>query len=417
MTTEWVSVPGFSTYEITATGKLRNRKTKKELSLEPEPDGYVKVSIFNDNRVRVSSARVHILVAMTFIANPDNKKTVNHKNKVRNDNNVINLEWTTSSEQNQHAAKGRESKPGGRPVWQCHADTHEQIEMFSSASVAARFMAGENVSASSITNVAGGRKTARGYECRTAHGFWWKYADEAEQAEPGEVWRVLDCIETNRPYQISNHGRILGPNGRLHNNSVSDSGYVQSTIESHKYKLHILVAQTFLPNPENLPCVNHIDGNKANPHFENLQWITFSGNSIHAGETGLTVNPVRRIQAYDKGTGELVGSWRTMSAAEKETGVQTSQICRACKGKHNVHCAGQMYWKYADEAKAIEGVKAYKDGEYCGQWLNAKATAAVIGCVVNAVHAACNGKRVTVKGFVTKYEKVNLGDAMTRSLL
>lgn len=57
--------------------------------------------------------------------------------------------------------------------------------------------------------------------------------------------------------------------------------------EKHRMQVHRIVAETFIPNPDNLPCVNHIDGNKHNNCVENLEWVTYSENSVHALETGL----------------------------------------------------------------------------------------------------------------------------------
>lgn len=53
--------------------------------------------------------------------------------------------------------------------------------------------------------------------------------------------------------------------------------------------VHRLVALAFIPNPMSKPCVNHIDGNKMNNHVTNLEWVTYSENTIHALVTGLKV--------------------------------------------------------------------------------------------------------------------------------
>lgn len=55
------------------------------------------------------------------------------------------------------------------------------------------------------------------------------------------------------------------------------------------FYIHRLVAQAFIPNPNNLPEVNHIDGNKTNNHVSNLEWVTSSENSFHAVQTRLRV--------------------------------------------------------------------------------------------------------------------------------
>lgn len=74
---------------------------------------------------------------------------------------------------------------------------------------------------------------------------------------------------------------------------------VHQMIPDHSacYSVHVLVAHTFIPNPDNKPCVNHIDGNKLNNCIENLEWCTFSENSQHAVETGL-MKGMRAIKVF-----------------------------------------------------------------------------------------------------------------------
>jgi hypothetical protein len=61
--------------------------------------------------------------------------------------------------------------------------------------------------------------------------------------------------------------------------------------------VHRLVAQAFLPNPNNYRCVNHKDGNKQNNHVDNLEWCTHAGNLLHAYKTGLQPRGSKKFSA------------------------------------------------------------------------------------------------------------------------
>lgn len=75
--------------------------------------------------------------------------------------------------------------------------------------------------------------------------------------------------------------------GRTFTKTDDGRGYDRVSLGDKQYRIHRLVAEAFIPNPLNLPEVNHKDGNKKNNCVENLEWITHQENIIHAVETGL----------------------------------------------------------------------------------------------------------------------------------
>jgi hypothetical protein len=96
-----------------------------------------------------------------------------------------------------------------------------------------------------------------------------------------EIWKD---IETNKTTQVSNLGNIKSDKKIR---CFLLSGYKRVQIFNKQYYVHRLVAQAFVPNPENKPCVNHINGNKLDNRAENLEWCTYSENNAHAYKTGL----------------------------------------------------------------------------------------------------------------------------------
>jgi hypothetical protein len=90
-------------YSVTRDGKVYSHKRKRFLS-PTNLKGYKRVKLRDsNNNQKISNQLIHRLVAKAFIPNPNNKLEINHKNSIRDDNRVDNLEWATRSENNQHA--------------------------------------------------------------------------------------------------------------------------------------------------------------------------------------------------------------------------------------------------------------------------------------------------------------------------
>ena len=100
----WKPVAGFDGYEVSNFGRVRRlHKTTPPRILQPSLDkyGYLYVNLWHKCNSR--KCKVHRLVAVAFIPNPESKPEVNHRNGIKTDNHVENLEWATARENTRHA--------------------------------------------------------------------------------------------------------------------------------------------------------------------------------------------------------------------------------------------------------------------------------------------------------------------------
>lgn len=159
-----------------------------------------------------------------------------------------------------------------------------------------------------------------------------------------EEWRVIKDYE--ELYLVSNYGRIKSIKGSkfLSTKSLS-SGYpcVSLCNKGQKtFRVHRLVAEAFLPNPEGLGVVNHQDGNKINNHVDNLEWCTTKYNNQHSIETGLRTHKASPVTQYSM-RGDWVANYSSQQQAEDITGICRKQINNCVKGKQK--SAHGFVWK------------------------------------------------------------------------
>lgn len=180
----------------------------------------------------------------------------------------------------------------------------------------------------------------------------------------GEVWKDIAGYEGS--YQISNMGRVKGlartvrsykSNGsvlvcQIKKPTIKDTGYLYVGLYINgglKNKvIHRLIAQAFIPNPENKPFINHINGIKTDNRIENLEWCTNQENVQHALKTGLITI---KKGAENKNSipisqftldGVWIKDWVGASQIQRETGIDMSCICKCCRGKRPT--AGGFIW-------------------------------------------------------------------------
>ena len=178
-----------------------------------------------------------------------------------------------------------------------------------------------------------------------------------------EIWK--DVIGFELLYQVSNLGRVKSlsrtVDGKLNSKRVllerilsdRDNGRGYRVLELYKddkryfKKVHRLVAEAFIPNPENKPEVNHIDTDKTNNNDWNLEWVTGKENSQHIYNAGKKFIPNlnKKVAQLDSHNGTIIATFDSAKdAALAVGGTKSEQVARVARGDKKSFKG--TYWKY-----------------------------------------------------------------------
>lgn len=171
-----------------------------------------------------------------------------------------------------------------------------------------------------------------------------------------EIWKDIKGYEGL--YQISSLGRVKSISRKTKNQYgkeekvlkvKEDKQYYRVGLFKHKkqkyYSVHRLVAEAFIPNPNNFPCINHKDENKLNNVVSNLEWCNVSYNNNYGNRTlKSSISKQKKIVQYDL-KGKFVKIWNSQKEAISTLGI-SNHITDVCTGRRN-QCGGYK-WKFKE---------------------------------------------------------------------
>ena len=165
------------------------------------------------------------------------------------------------------------------------------------------------------------------------------------------IWKDVPGYEDL--YKASDKGQVYSKTRKKLLHQSYSNGYLKVTLVKDKVEktilVHRLIALTFLPNPNNYPCVNHKDESRDNNNVENLEWCTYSYNinyrtapirisKKHINHKSVSV----RVLCYQNGN--FIKEYPSIREAQRHTGVKNQNITLCCQGK--IRQAGGYVWKY-----------------------------------------------------------------------
>lgn len=392
-------------YQVSNKGRVKNDKIILSQCLKNE---YYFVKLSKKNY------RVHRLVAMCFIENPENKPTVDHIDRNKLNNNLSNLKWATQSEQCLNRSQINNNRRS-RSVWRLDKETCQKLQNYKSFVEAGKWVI-KNKYTESIKLV---KKYISKAVCNKQEffGFKWVYDEEIKEEEikEEEIWKEIPHIFiNNKGIFASNFGRIKISNGKISNSCNKENktrDYLTVSIFRKSYAVHRLIAQTFLENPEKKEIVNHKNGIKHDNRLENLEFVTQSENLRHAVSIGLIKS--KKIVQYSL-TGVKINSFVSITEASRQTNIDRVTIGKCCTGKKK--SSGGYFWKYDDGKEVKIPMKKISninkpviqysiEGDKIEEFDTIKIASEKTNINLNSITSCCTGykNQKTAGGFIWKF--------------
>ena len=288
---EWKNMfpPFENVFMISNYGRIKNLKTNHIKAQQISSTGYMSCKLNTSENKKTFD--IHRVVAKLFIGECPKGNYVNHKDGDKKNNKVSNLEYVTPSQNSIHARNTGLIKKQ-RPSIKVDISKIETIDIPD-------------------------------------------YSDYCMDKD-GNLYSKVTKIKL-----------------RTHS---EPTGYVRLTLQEkgkknrkHFYQ-HCMLAKLFIPNPKNLPFVNHINGNKHDNRIENLEWCTASENMKHNSKLkeakGIkTIAKAKKVHQINDND-EIIATFKSIKEASEKTNVCYNHIIDVCSGKRKT--AGTFKWKYVN---------------------------------------------------------------------
>ena len=284
-----LNLPNYeNSYKISNYGKVFSLKNNIYMKLIKNHNGYMQIRLYN-NESKSKTFRVHQLVAYMFVDNKNNKKYVDHIDRNRINNHYKNLKWVTHQENMCNANKNRIKQKNNKII---EENKNNFIKI-----------------------------------------------------------RIINNINYSS-YLINEDGDVKNIKGKLRKTVIND-GYQcialiginnENKKELHNLRIHRLVAYTYLKKPDNFNdnyVVNHIDGNRLNNNFKNLEWCTSAENTqkyfdIIRIKKLIITKKIKLIGKVDINTNEIIKKYNTFLEASNDINTlknNAGSISCCCKGQ------------------------------------------------------------------------------------